>query len=58
MSIKKKLALRTETLRTLTARELDAAAGGNAGLPTTTLTSVCGDTKLLCVPSLRPGGCL
>src|SRR4029077_17739872 len=39
MSIKKnKLSLRTETLRTLSSPELEAAAGGNQ-FPTTTTTS-------------------
>lgn len=69
MSIKKnKLSLRTETLRTLTSPELEAAAGGNVtSLPTTTtrttttvtdtVKSVIGGcpTFPLCVPTLQ--GC-
>jgi len=69
MSIKKnKLSLRTETLRTLTSPELEAAAGGNqfptTGTTTTTRTTTITDTVKsviggcptfpLCVPSL-PG---
>ena len=44
MSIKKnKLSLRTETLRTLTSPELEAAAGGNQfPTATTTTTSAAG----------------
>ena len=66
MSIKKnKLSLRTETLRTLTSPELEAAAGGNQFPTTLTRTTTVTDTVKsviggcptfpLCVPTLQ--GC-
>ncbi len=56
MSIKKnKLSLRTETLRTLTSPELEAAAGGNVTSLTTTTTATTRTTDT--VKSLI-GGCL
>lgn len=62
MSIKKsKLALRTETIRSLTAPELEAAAGGNQ-FPTVTLftcpshcAGLCPPSVPLCIPTVQ--GC-
>jgi len=52
MSIKKtKLGLRTETLRTLTSPELEAAAGG-AQFPTVTLFTCPSRCAGLCPPSV------